>query len=170
MDVDAPTGATGRPALPGFPRSATGGGPASTALGWHHGVMTSINGFHHVRIPVSDLDVSTDWYVSVLGFELDLYVEEEDGPIGALLHHPAGAVLGLHLDASMATALQGFSVVGLAVGGTTGLEEWSRRLDEIGSTHGTVTKGHLGWFLEVTDPDGIVVQLHTAEQPDAEEV
>ncbi len=133
------------------------------------GAMTAITGLHHVRVPVTDLDTSTDWYASVFGFELDLYVEEEAGPIGAILHHPTGVVLALHIEPTRAAALRGFSVVGLAVASTADLEPWIARLDRLGSTHSAVTKGHLGWFLDVIDPDGLVVQLHTSAQPDAGE-
>jgi hypothetical protein len=35
--------------------------------------------------------------------------------------------------------------------------------------HGAPEEGHLGTYVDVPDPDGIIVRLHTGSAPDAEE-
>ena len=50
---------------------------------------------------------------------------------------------------------------------TTG--EWKRALDTLGIDHSEPAEGHLGWYVDFLDPDGLVVRLHTAAQPTADE-
>ena len=120
-----------------------------------------------MRIPVVDVEASSDWYRTVLGFEILLYEEDEGGAVGAVLRHPSGVVLGLHQsEAAVVGALDGFNVLGLT---TDDLSAWATELEQLGVIHGHVTRSSAGYFIEVTDPNGIVVQLHTAEQPNAEE-
>jgi len=128
----------------------------------------SITGLHHVRIPVSDVDVSQDWYVRVLGFEAILYEEEERGPVGTVLRHPANLFVGLHLDPHRAATLRGFAILGLTVDGPADLTRWIAHLDRLGQLHGAPSSGHLGLYVDLPDPDGIIVQLHTGEQPSVE--
>ncbi len=131
--------------------------------------MAPIAGLHHVRLPTGDLDTSIDWYVRVFDFEVLLYEEEEAGPVGAVLRHSTGVVVALHLDPARAASLKGFNILGFATANRDELTVWIRRLDGLGVGHGDVTDGHTGSLVEVSDPDGLVVQLHTSEQPDADE-
>lgn len=129
--------------------------------------MASVLGLHHVRLPVVDVEACSDWYRLVFEFEILLYEEEELGPVGAVLRHPSGAIVGLHrVDAATVARLKGFSLLGLTA---DDLRIWIRRLDELRVAHSDVTKGHTGYFVDVPDPNGMIVQLHTAEQPDVEE-
>jgi catechol 2,3-dioxygenase-like lactoylglutathione lyase family enzyme len=142
--------------------------PLADGLSDIHDVLepaAAITGLHHVRIPVSDVDISQDWYVRVLGFEAILYEEEERGPIGTVLRHPARLFVGLHLDPNRAAALRGFAVLGLTVEGAAGLTRWIAHLDRLGISHGAPSSGHLGLYIDLHDPDGIIVQLHSGEQP-----
>ena len=128
-----------------------------------------IVGLHHVRLPVRDSWRSRDWYMDVLGFLPVLDVTEESGLVGVILRHPQGLILGLHEDAGRAASLSGFAVLGLALSGRDELEGWARRWDESDVAHGPVVKGHLGWYMDVPDPDGILVRIHSGEVPYAEE-
>ncbi len=128
-----------------------------------------ILGVHDVRIPVSDSWVSRDWYMSVLAFEPLLDLEEAAGVIGVVLRHPSGAVLGLHQDPPRAAAMRGFVTCVLAVADRAALEDAAGQLDAIGEAHTAISQGHLGWYLDLPDPDGIVVRLHTFTSVDAEE-
>jgi catechol 2,3-dioxygenase-like lactoylglutathione lyase family enzyme len=85
------------------------------------------------------------------------------------LRHPLGFVLGLHQDATRATALRGFAVLGFSVGNHGWLQQWFEKLDHLGISHGPLEEGHLGWYMDVPDPDGILIRLHTGTAPDAEE-
>jgi catechol 2,3-dioxygenase-like lactoylglutathione lyase family enzyme len=128
-----------------------------------------IIGLHHVRIPVSDAWVSRDWYMTVLGFRPLLDLEEEDGVIGVVLRHDEGLAVGLHRDRSRAAALRGFAVLGLTVEDRSQLERWAAVLDRAGIRRGPLVEGHLGFYLDIPDPDGILVRIHTGAGPDAEE-
>lgn len=129
--------------------------------------MPSLLGVHHIRLPVANIEASSDWYRTILGFEILLYEEEEDRAIGAVLRHPSGVVLGLHqAKAAVVAALEGFNVLGLT---TDDLPAWVDELERLGAIHGEVTRSSAGYFIEVRDPNGTAVQLHTAEQPNVEE-
>ncbi|HXX90794.1 MAG TPA: VOC family protein [Acidimicrobiales bacterium] len=127
----------------------------------------AILGFHHVRVPVRDAVASRDWYRDVLGLDVMLDLEEEDGLVGVVMQH-SGVILGLHADPERAEALAGFTMVALDVGSQAALADWVEYLDAAGVVHSGVREGHLGLVVEVADPDGIVVQLHTAGQPSAD--
>jgi catechol 2,3-dioxygenase-like lactoylglutathione lyase family enzyme len=126
-------------------------------------------GLHHVRLPVSDLMRSRDWYIDVFGFAPQLTFEAENEVIGIVLGHPSGLILGLHHEPARARALRGFSPIGLNVGTTDDLDEWCARLDVLQIRHSEPAEAHLGWCAEVFDPDGLVIELHTASQPSADE-
>jgi catechol 2,3-dioxygenase-like lactoylglutathione lyase family enzyme len=126
-------------------------------------------GLHHVRLPSSDVMCSRDWYVEVFGFEPRLTLEEEERVLGAVVGHRNGLTIGFHAAPALARALAGFCVVALNVGAPDALRQWSARLDALGVVHSAPTEGHLGWYIEVPDPDRIVVELHTVGQPSADE-
>ncbi|MBV8161325.1 MAG: VOC family protein [Acidimicrobiia bacterium] len=121
--------------------------------------------FHHVRLPVSHVLVSRDWYIDVLGFGPMLVEELEDRVTGVALSHRSGVVLGLHEEPERARALRGFVLVALSV---PDISEWADYLQYRGS-HAVPAESHLGRCLQIADPDGILIQLHTAAQPSADE-
>jgi catechol 2,3-dioxygenase-like lactoylglutathione lyase family enzyme len=49
-----------------------------------------ITGLHHIRLPVTDVLRSRDWYGEVLGFEPVLDLEEEDRLLGTSCSIPSG--------------------------------------------------------------------------------
>jgi len=126
-------------------------------------------GLHHVRVPVSDVIRSRDWYCDVLGFECRLVFEDEDRVVGVVLDHECGLSLGLHLLPHAARALHGFCCVALDVGDMDHLAHSCRELDGAGIPHSEPTQGHLGWYVEIRDPDSVVIQLHTSSRPSADE-
>lgn len=128
-----------------------------------------ISGLHDVRIPVRDPWASRDWYMTVLGFESVLDLQEARGLAGVVLQHPSGAVLGLHQDARRCRALTGFVLVAMTVPDRAELTTWVDALDRMDQVHSTVQEGHLGWYVDLPDPDGILIRLHTATRFDAEE-
>ena len=131
--------------------------------------MVVADGLHNVRIPVRDPWTSRDWYTVVLGFVPVLDLEDEQGVVGVVLRHPRGFVIGLHQDPARAQALRGFAVLGLTVADMAQLRQWADYLDGRGVAHSALSEGHLGSYIDVADPDGILVRLHTGVAPDAEE-
>ena len=102
-------------------------------------------------------------------FEPRLTFEEEDRVIGVVLIHQSGLTLGLHYAPALARSLHGFCSVALSVGAVDDLDDWCTRLDTLGVTRTAPAEGHLGWYVEVPDPDGLLIQLHTIGQPTADE-
>jgi catechol 2,3-dioxygenase-like lactoylglutathione lyase family enzyme len=121
---------------------------------------------HHVRLPVTDVLSSRDWYAEVLGFQPILVAEEENRVSGVVLEHPSGVVIGLHSAPHEAKELRGFAVIGLSV---ADLKAWADYLDNLRVDHSGIVDGHLGQCLRLKDPDGLVVELHTPLQPSADE-
>lgn len=133
------------------------------------GAVGLVTGLHHVRFPVTDPQISRDWYVMVLGFVPVLDYEQERGVVGVVCRHPTGLVIGLHKDPPRAKALRGFALLSLAVAAPDDLQRWIERLDQLSIRHGELEEGHLGPYVEVGDPDGIVVRFHGGPLPYAEE-
>jgi catechol 2,3-dioxygenase-like lactoylglutathione lyase family enzyme len=132
-------------------------GPASTP---------TLLGFHHVRLPCSDVFRSRDWYTRVLGLEPLLVFEDEDQVTGLVLTHEHGLVIGVHLDPERVVAFRGFPVLGLSVDDVVA---WCSYLDELGVEHSEIMDGHLGSCVQLADPDGLVIELQTVDQPSAYE-
>jgi catechol 2,3-dioxygenase-like lactoylglutathione lyase family enzyme len=129
----------------------------------------AVVGLHHLRVPVSDVMCSRDWYCTVFDFEPRLTLEEADRVVGVVLMHESGLTLGLHHAPELARSLEGFCLIALSVGDSVDLDHWCTRLDTAGTQHTAPAEGHVGWYVEVSDPDGLIVQLHTIGQPTADE-
>lgn len=129
----------------------------------------SLVGVHHVRLPVSDVLRSRDWYMDTLGFEPILDFEEAEMLVGVVLEHRCAITLGLHLEPERALALSGFSAVALCVGARDHLEDWCDYLDRLGVVFSSINETHAGSSVYLPDPDGILVQLHTSGHPTADE-
>ena len=49
------------------------------------------------------------------------------------------------------------------------LSEWNAWLDLIEAVHTGIIDGPIGRYIDVSDPDGLIIQLHTPEHPNVEE-
>ena len=135
----------------------------------HDWAVGEVSGLHHVKLPVSDVARSRDWYRTAFGFEPHLEFRDEGRLLGVALRHPV-ADLGLALreDAVRAAALAGFDAVCLAVGTRADLDEVLARLDRLGIAHSEPVTGRGGDAVDVPDPDGHLVRLHTlVAEPEA---
>jgi catechol 2,3-dioxygenase-like lactoylglutathione lyase family enzyme len=122
-----------------------------------------ISGFHHVKLPVSDVGASRAWYERVLGFETTVEFVEDGTVRGvALAREGADGQLALRHDPDRAKALSGFDALALRVPTREGVRSWQARLDEAGEPHGGVVTGHRGGAVLVGlhDPDGIEIRLY----------
>jgi glyoxylase I family protein len=132
--------------------------------------LATFSGIAHIAVVVRDMTKSVDWYHRVLGFV----------PVGEVMPGPAGAGLPRqpmkHPDSGFTlvvfepvrrsgdlfdpsrTGLNHFSVV---VDGRAGLDEWARRLDELGVSRSPVRDVGYAQFITTADPDGIAWELWT---------
>jgi catechol 2,3-dioxygenase-like lactoylglutathione lyase family enzyme len=125
--------------------------------------MPDLAGFHHVKLPVADLDRSRGWYTSVLGLGVDIEFTEDGVVRGLALSDPAGSVhLALRHDPARAEAVAGFDFLALRVPTREAVQNWRDRLDALGQPHGGVVTGHRGGSVLVGlhDPDGIEIRLY----------
>lgn len=124
--------------------------------------MVALTGFHHVKLPVSDVSRSSHWYHRVLGLTVDIEFVE-DGELKGVALGDGGAVsIALRLDPVRAAAMSGFDAMALAVTGREDVPRWQARLDDLGEPHGGIVTGHRGGSVLVGlhDPDGIEIRLY----------
>ena len=128
---------------------------------------TAINGFHHVKLPVTDLVRSRDWYVQVLGLRTHLEFVEEGELMGVVLRDPRDSIeLALRRDPVRAAALAGFDPLALQLPSPAALDGWQRRLDDLGEPHGGIITARVGRVLVgLHDPDGIEVRFYLPIDP-----
>jgi catechol 2,3-dioxygenase-like lactoylglutathione lyase family enzyme len=125
--------------------------------------MPGLNGFHHVKLPVSDVGRSREWYERVLGFRVEIEFVEDGAVMGVGLEHPGGGPrLALRHDPDRAKAMSGFDAAALGVPTREEVTDWRRRLDDLGEPHGGIVQGHNGGAVLVGlhDPDGIELRLY----------
>ncbi len=125
--------------------------------------MSELSGFHHVKVPVTDVTRSRAWYLRVLGLQVVMDFVEDDVLMGVALADPAGSLsIALRHDPARAAALSGFDAIALGVPTRTGIEQWRARLDDLAEPHGGVVTGHRGGSVLVGlhDPDGIEIRLY----------
>ena len=123
-------------------------------------------GLQHVAITVSDLDASTQWYTRLFGADPVLDEDEEGGEF----HHTVfaldgGMLFGLHTHMGREAKdafderRTGLDHISFGLSGTSELEKWRDRLDELGIQHGGIKKAHYGSGVSFRDPDGIALEF-----------
>jgi catechol 2,3-dioxygenase-like lactoylglutathione lyase family enzyme len=127
--------------------------------------VPALAGVHHLKLPVTDLARSLDWYQSRLGYQVAVEFVEQGQLMGYGLAHPAGGPdLGLRLDPARARATAGFDYFAIGVPDRAAMAELAARLDALGQTHAGVHEASFGWILpEVPDPDGHALRFYTVE-------
>ncbi|TYK50550.1 VOC family protein [Actinomadura decatromicini] len=122
-----------------------------------------LDGVHHLKLPVTDLARSLEWYRSRLGYEVDIEFVEQGTLMGYAMRHPAGGpMLALRLDPERAVAAAGFDYFAIGVPGKSAIEELAARLTALGESHAGVHFATIGWILpELHDPDGHEVRFYT---------
>jgi catechol 2,3-dioxygenase-like lactoylglutathione lyase family enzyme len=124
-----------------------------------------LDGIHHVKLPVSDLERSADWYGTRLGYRRQIEFVEEGRLMGIVLAHPNGGPgLGLRLDPERAAATAGFDYFAIGVPDQRALEALADRLTRLGEKHAGVHFATIGWILPLLhDPDGHEVRFYTTD-------
>ena len=120
---------------------------------------------HHVALTVRDLAVSVPWYQALFGS--DPVIDEDTDPN---FHHTVyllgnGTLIGLHQheqpapDEKCSEFRVGIDHVSFGVGDRSELEQWARKLDELGVDHGGIKDATYGSGVSFRDPDGIPLEF-----------
>jgi catechol 2,3-dioxygenase-like lactoylglutathione lyase family enzyme len=127
--------------------------------------VPKLDGVHHLKLPVSDLERSRTWYESRLGYEVEIEFVEDGRLMGVSMRHPnGGPALALRLDPERAAAAAGFDYFSFGVPDKDTIEALAQRFSDLGDSHGGVHFATIGWILPgTTDPDGHEVRFYTTE-------
>jgi catechol 2,3-dioxygenase-like lactoylglutathione lyase family enzyme len=124
-------------------------------------------GLHHLKLPVSDLDASIDWYGRVFDAEYLPQFDhfDSDGVRYAVIISVPGLPVPIELRwAPMAASgMTGYDPIDLAVDSVDALQQWVTHLDAHGVEHSPVISGGAGHLIVLADPDGIFIRI--AEVP-----
>ena len=118
----------------------------------------------HVAVTVNDLKVSRPWYQQLFGS--DPVMDEDTGPF----HHVVwmlgnGTIVGIHqhkkLDSTEpASELRlGLDHIAFHCANRAELDQWEKRLDELGIKHGGIVEAPYGLGLSFRDPDNIPLEF-----------
>jgi catechol 2,3-dioxygenase-like lactoylglutathione lyase family enzyme len=133
--------------------------------------MSDILGLLQVKLPVTDLARSVDFYTRLLGLRLCFEIVEGGVLRGAgLIDRDARFNIALRDREVCASTpdLTGFDVVAFRPADRAALDRLAARCDEEGFTHSGVLDSAIGSFLDVTDPDGTVLRFyHVTASTDA---
>ncbi|KUI26342.1 VOC family protein [Mycobacterium sp. GA-2829] len=125
----------------------------------------AINGLNHVAVTVRDVEASGPWYRAL--FDADPVLDEHtdagfrhlvwafgDGTLFGIHQHdrPAG-------DGQFSEFEPGLDHVGFGCADRGELEQWVRRLDELGVAHGGIVDAGYGSGLSFRDPDGVALEF-----------
>lgn len=124
--------------------------------------MPDLAPLHHVKIPVSDVRVSTEWYERVLGLEVEIEFVEDGELRGVALNTAGGTPIALRQDPERAAALSGFDLIAIGVPTREGVQAGVEHFASIDQRHGGIVTGHRGGSVLVVlnDPDDIEIRLY----------
>lgn len=130
--------------------------------------LPPLQGIHHLKLAVTDLDRSLHFYETSLGAKRIPQADhkrESDGALYAyILDVPnLGSKLELRLNPVQAQKHRHFDPVTIAVKDRAALEQWQSYLDEQKIPHSPILKAIQAWLIVTEDPDGNRLRLYTLE-------
>lgn len=117
----------------------------------------------HVAVTVTDLEASARWYGALFGVEAAL--DEDTGPYHHIVFPLGGTLFGLHRHPGTPTGERfdelraGMDHVAFACADRAELEQWARRLDDLGIAHGPIVDAPYGSGVSFRDPDNIALEF-----------
>ena len=126
--------------------------------------MADFPALTHVAVTVSDLGRSRPWYNALIG--ADPVLDEDTGPF----HHVVwllgnGTLLGIHQHSNPSSSepfdelRPGLDHVAFACANRGELEQWAKKLDDLGYKHGGIVDAHYGSGLSFRDPDNNALEF-----------
>ena len=126
--------------------------------------MAGFPALTHVALTVTDLGRSTPWYEKLIGAKAVL--DEDTGPF----HHVVwllgnGTLLGIHQFPDLSSTepfderRPGLDHVSFGCANRAELEEWEKKLDELGIAHGGIVDASYGSGLSFRDPDNNALEF-----------
>jgi glyoxylase I family protein len=126
--------------------------------------MASFPGITHVAVTVRDLERSVPWYEQL--FDGKPVLDEDTGSFHHVVWMLGGETLfGLHQHPNpesgdaFSELRPGLDHVSFGVASRSELEQWQRRLDDLGVSHGGIMDAPYGSGLSFRDPDNIALEL-----------
>jgi glyoxylase I family protein len=126
--------------------------------------MPALPALAHVALTVRDLSVSVPWYEALVGAG-PVLDEDTDPDFHHTVYLLGNTLLGLHqhqqpaADETFSEFRIGLDHVAFGCANRAELEDWVRRLDELGVTHGGIKDATYGSGVSFRDPDGIPLEL-----------
>ena len=128
--------------------------------------MPEITGIAHVELSVRDLERSVTWYTRLLGAR-DVWrgANERYGITACAIYEPGSRMVFAFTQhakqepEAFSPRRPGLDHVSFAVRDREALEEWVRRLDELGIEHSPIQDDHTPVSVTFSDPDGIALEL-----------
>ncbi|MGI8810498.1 MAG: VOC family protein [Acidimicrobiales bacterium] len=131
--------------------------------------MTTLAGYSHLSLTVTDLDRSTEWYSEMLGFAVDSRVEGDGFRRHRLRHPNAGITLTLTAHEAgngepFDERRTGMDHVSFVVPSIADLHDLKERFLTRGVEHSEVkpTASGAGGMITFRDPDNIQLELFAA--------
>jgi catechol 2,3-dioxygenase-like lactoylglutathione lyase family enzyme len=127
-----------------------------------------ITGVRHIKIFVTDLRRSAQWYERVFQARLDLSFKDSDGVVRGMQFSLPGTSLKIALREHPEWVNHDVDPFALA---TTreALEAWDVRLGELGIKRTPVLRASGGYALGFRDPDGTQIRLYAEDEAVAAE-
>jgi catechol 2,3-dioxygenase-like lactoylglutathione lyase family enzyme len=142
-----------------------------------------VGGIHHLRLTVTDVQRSREFYTSLLGFQVAVESPPPGDPaadevfkilFGGVVMIRGNLLMGLRPMASAGDRFDpdrvGLDHLSFDVASLADLEQAARLFDEHGVTHGVITR-LAGFGIDVLpfeDPDGIQLELTAPVAPSAD--
>jgi len=116
-----------------------------------------IGGLSHLQLVVGDVEACRRWWTAVLGLET-LYTD--DSGTVALRHRPTNVVIVFSARAADSPGPgDRLDHVAFSVDSRATLDSWIQHLDDVGIPHPDVIPELGNHSLQLTDPDGITLEL-----------
>jgi catechol-2,3-dioxygenase len=120
---------------------------------------------NHVAVTVRDIEISGPWYRNLLGTDPILDERTDAGFRHQVWMLDGGTVFGIHQhdraapDEKFNELRVGLDHVGFGCANRAELDNWVRRLGELGIEHGGIVEAPYGSGLSFRDPDGIALEF-----------